>query len=112
MAFDLCRGENLSIVQPILLRIMAVLGQTPLVNLVTISQYREGLVKAGYKLDNIEIRDISEHVFSPLAEFLNKRDREMQGYGMSLGRYSKMARLFKWWGSSAVIKGCIIVARK
>ncbi|OBT70260.1 hypothetical protein VE03_00243 [Pseudogymnoascus sp. 23342-1-I1] len=112
MAFDLCTAENLSVRQRLVVRLMAFFGQSPVANWLTIEEYREQLVKAGYARDKIEIRDISEHVFSPLAGFLRKREAELQQYGLSIGRFRYAAGMFAWWGRTGVVRGCIIVARK
>jgi hypothetical protein len=112
MAYDLCIGENLSVGQRIILRLMALFGQSPYANWVTIQEYRERLVMAGYARERIEIRDISEHVFDPLAGFLRKREVELEQYGLSIGRFRYAGRMFAWWGRTGVVRGCIIIARK
>jgi hypothetical protein len=112
MAFDLCIAENLSVGQRIILRLMAFFGQSPFVNWVTIQEYRERLVVAGYARERIEIRNISEHVFGPLAGFLSKREVELEQYGLSIGRFRYAAKMFAWWGRTGMVRGCIIVARK
>lgn len=112
MAYDLCIADDLSVGQRIILRLMAFFGQTPFANWVTMKEYREQLVVAGYARERIEIRDISEHVFGPLAEFLRKREVELDQYGLSIGRYRYAAGMFAWWGRTGVVRGCIITARK
>jgi hypothetical protein len=112
MAYDLCIAENLSLWQRIILRLMAFFGQSSFANWVTIQQYREQLVLAGYAREKIEIRDISEHVFGPLAEFLRKREVELEQYGLSIGRYRWAAKMFSLWARTGVVRGCIIIARK
>jgi hypothetical protein len=112
MAYDVCIAENLSVGQRIILRLMAFLGQSPFANWVTVQEYRERLVVAGYARERIEIRDISEHVFGPLAGFLRKREVELEQYGLSIGRYRYARGCFAWWGRTGVVRGCIITARK
>lgn len=112
MAYDLCIAENLSAGQHIILKLMAFFGQSPFANWVTIQEYRERLVVAGYARERIEIRDISEHVFGPLAGFLRKRELELEQYGLSIGRFRYAAGMFDWWRRTGVVRGCIIVARK
>jgi hypothetical protein len=112
MAYDLCIAENLSVWQRIVLRLMALFGQSPLANWVTIPEYRERLVGAGYARENIEIRDISEQVFRPLAGYLNKREVELKQYGLSIGRFRFAAKMFAWWSRTGMVRGCIIIARK
>jgi hypothetical protein len=112
MAYDVCIAENISLWQRIILRLMTFFGQSPLANWVTIQEYRERLVAAGYARERIEIRDISEHVFGPLAGFLRRREAELEEYGLSIGRFKFVARMFEWWRKSGVVRGCIIIARK
>ncbi|RDW56383.1 hypothetical protein BP5796_13205 [Coleophoma crateriformis] len=112
MAYDLCIAENLSTWQRTILRLMAFFGQSPFANWVTIPEYREQLVMAGYAPERVEIRDISEHVFGPLAGFMKKREVELDQYGLSIGRYRYAGKMFGWWGRTGVVRGCIIVARK
>lgn len=112
MAYDLCIAENLSVGQRIILRMMAFFGHSPFANWVTVQEYREQLVLAGYARERIEIRDISEHVFGPLAEFLRRKEVELEQYGLSLGRFRYARRMFVWWCRTGVVRGCIIVARK
>ena len=112
MAFDLCVAEDLSLRQRLVLRLLSVFGQTPYSNWVTITEYRRGLVAAGYATEKIEIRDISEDVFGPLAVFLKRREVEARLYGLSAGRFRYAAKMFAWWARSGVVKGCIVVARK
>lgn len=112
MAYDLCIAENLSVGQRIILRFMAFFGQSPLKNWVTIGEYREQLVLAGYARERIEIHDISEHVFRPLSRFLRRREVELKQYGLSIGRFQYAAGMFAWWARSGMVRGCVIVARK
>jgi hypothetical protein len=112
MAYDLCIAEDLSVRQRIVLRLMAFFGHSPFANWVTIQEYRERLVVAGYAQEKIIIRDISEHVFSPLAGFLKKREVELEQYGLSIGRFRYTAGMFAWWARTGVVRGCIIIARK
>ena len=112
MAYDLCIAEKLSVWQRIMLRLMSFFGQSPVANWVTIQEYREQLVVAGYARENIEIHDISEYVFGPLAGFLRKREVVLQQYGLTIGRYQYAAKMFAWWHRTGMIRGCIIIARK
>lgn len=112
MAFDLCTAENLTLWQRIVIRLLAVLGQSAIVNWVTISEYRNRLVEAGYARENIEIHDISEHVFGPLHTFMKKREIELEQHGLSIGRFRYAAKMFGWWHRTGAVRGCIVVARK
>lgn len=114
MAYDLCLSDNLSLWHRLILRLMAFVGHSPFLNWATVDSYRDQLIAAGYDEDNIEIIDISEHVFRPLARFIRRRDVELKRYGFSsgMGRFRHGAAMFDWWGRSGVVKGCIVIARK
>jgi hypothetical protein len=112
MAYDVCIAENVSVGQRIILRLLAYFGQSPFANWVTVQEYRERLVLAGYPSENIDIRDISEHVFHPLAEFQKRREAELEQYGLSIGRFRYATSMFAWWARSGIVRGCIIIARK
>ncbi|KIW00074.1 uncharacterized protein PV09_08416 [Verruconis gallopava] len=112
MAYDLCIADNLSLWHRLIIRFMAFLGHSPFINWVTVEEYRERLVEIGYAREKIEIRDISEHVFRPLARFMRRRESALEFYGISIGRFRHGIAMFDWWGRSQFVKGCIIVARK
>ncbi|KAF2204504.1 hypothetical protein GQ43DRAFT_428875 [Delitschia confertaspora ATCC 74209] len=112
MAFDLVLADKISSFQSLLMRLVTTLMGTPWANFVTEAEYRQMLVKCGYTEENITIRDISRHVFTPLVTFLERRDRELNSIGLSLGKFRAAGWLFKWWGRTGIIRGCIIVARK
>ncbi|PVI00770.1 hypothetical protein DM02DRAFT_526324 [Periconia macrospinosa] len=112
MAFDLFTANNLTPWQRIVLKVLTVLGQSPSANWVTIEEYRDRLVAAGYARENIKILDISDHVFGPLHRFMKKREEELEQHGMSIGRYRHAAKMFGWWHRTGAVRGCIVVARK
>lgn len=112
MAFDLLLSDKLSTWDLILLRIVSLFTATPFSNFLTITQYKDQLMAAGYKSSQIEIRDISENVFSGIASFIEKRDRELKSIGLGIGRYSVAGKVFGWWARSGIIRGCIVVARR
>ena len=80
MAFDLVLAEDASWLDRVLLMVVSILTGTPSANFVTAVQYRKMLVLAGYTEDGIEIRDVSEHVFAPLARFLRDRERQLASW--------------------------------
>lgn len=112
MAFDLCTAEKLTIWQRVVIRMLAVLGQSPSANWVTIPEYRDRLVDAGYAKENIEIYDISEYVFGPLYSFMKRREIELEQHGLSIGRFHYAAKMFGWWHKTGAVRGCIVIARK
>lgn len=103
---------NLSVGQCIILKLIAFLDQSPFANWVTIQEYREGFVTAGYTRESIEIRDISENVLGQLAGCLKKTELEVEQHGLSIGQFQDAAWMFDWWCRTGVVKGYIAVARK
>ena len=112
MAFDLILGEKTTVVERTCMRIIAVIMGCPMCNLMTAGEYRKQLLKTGYEEDKVEIRDISEHVFGGLADYLKKRDEELKMYlGTGIGAYKVFEWLLRWWARSGIVRGCIVVAK-
>jgi hypothetical protein len=112
MAFDLLLTERTSFISRLLLALVAALMGCPYDTFKTTSEYRAMLISAGYLDKNIEITDVSEHVFRPLVAFLERRESHLEEFGWSLGRLKAAKCLFNWWASNGAVKGAIIVARK
>lgn len=112
MAFDLCLSDPVTLPQKLMLRLLTTLMGAPWANFVTPQEYRARLVEAGYQDDMITIKDISEFVFSPLAEYLERQDTRLQTLGLGLGNLSIAKTMFRWWGRSGVVRGVIVVARQ
>jgi hypothetical protein len=112
MAFDLCLSSQASLSERIILRILTTIMGAPWANFVTVEQYREKLIEAGYLDSNITIKDISSHVFEPLAAFLEAQDRKLRVVGYGLGSFRVAQWMFAWWGRSGVVRGIIVVAKR
>jgi hypothetical protein len=112
MAFDLCLSPTATFVQKFVLRILTLLMGAPFTNFVTPEDYRSRLVAIGYPNDTVEVVDISERVFAPLAQFLDDQDRRLKTLGLGIGRFGVAKSLFKWWGRTGVVRGVIIVAKR
>lgn len=112
MAFDLMFDDEITLVERICMHIIASFIGWPMGNFVTATEYRKQLLKAGYKEDKIEISDVSEHVFTGLADYLEKRNGELEGdLGRRIGAYRISLWLLRWWARSRIVKGCIVVAK-
>ena len=111
MAFDLIFGEGTTLVERTCMRIIALVMGCPMGNFMTAIEYRKQLLKAGYEEDKVEINDISEYVFMGLADYLKKKDEELQVYlGRGIGAYKVFGWVLRWWARSGVVRGCIVVA--
>ena len=112
MAFDLVLGEGTKLVERICMRIIALFMRCPMGNFLTATEYRKQLLKAGYEEDKVEVIDISEQVFKGLADYLEKRNGELEGYlGRRVGTNKVAGWLLRWWARSGVVRGCIVVAK-
>ena len=112
MAFDLLLGDQATIVEQLCVCVLALLMGCPVGNFMTKDEYKTQLLKAGYEEDNIEIKDISEHVFTGLADYIEKRDAELKRYlGRGIGAYKAFGWILRWWARSGVVRGCIVVAK-
>ncbi|PKX93157.1 uncharacterized protein P174DRAFT_372772 [Aspergillus novofumigatus IBT 16806] len=111
MAFDLLLSDQATPWERFVLRLMCLVAGMPYGNFVTKTGYKRILTQAGYESTLIEMRDISEHVFPGIANFLRKQDAELSKYGMTIGRYKGAANAFDWWGQTGVVRGVIVVAR-
>jgi hypothetical protein len=112
MAFDLCLSPTASRTQKFVLRVLTMLMGAPWANFGTPDRYRRQLVEAGYSNDAIRVLDVSEHVFGPLAQYMNEQDDRLKTLGFGIGSFSVAKSLFSWWGRSGVVRGIVVVARR
>lgn len=112
MTFDLLLSDTATLSQRLILSLLAKLMSCPMNSIMREREYRRMLREAGYMLGNLEMRDVSEYCFTPLAEFLDRRERELKGIGWGLGKFMAAKWMFGWWGRSGVVRGMIIVARR
>ena len=112
MAFDLLVSDNASLGSRLLLAVLALLMGCPAKTFMTEIRYRKMLKRAGYTVNNIEFRDISDHVFAPLARFLDTRDKGLRRLGLNIGGFVVAKWMFEWWARSGLIRGVIMVAKR
>lgn len=105
MAFDLCLSPKL------LLRTLTTIMGAPWSNFVTPEAYRQELIRIGYAANAIQMTDISEHVFTPLAIHMEEQDGRLKTLGLGLGTFQAAGWLFGWWGSTGVVRGVIVTAK-
>ncbi|KAJ6000796.1 hypothetical protein N7481_001205 [Penicillium waksmanii] len=112
MAFDLILGPETSWKQRLFLRLTCWLTRSPYGNFVSQEEYKNLLVQGGYEPSQIEIRDISGHVFPGLVKFLHQRVREGTPLGLNVSKFRAAELLFGWWANTGVIRGVIVTAHK
>ena len=112
MAFDLIFGEGTTLVERTCMRIIALFMRCPMGNFLTATEYKKQLLKAGYEEDKVEISDISEYVFKGQADYVEKRDGELEGvWGKRIGNYKVSGWLLRWWARSGIVRACVVVAK-
>jgi len=112
MAFDLLLSDSASLIDRLLLKIICLFASTPFSNFITRAEYEKMLVNSGYPREDVEIRDISEHVFSGIATYMQRRDKELKLYGLGLGKFKGAGKIFGWWANSGVVRGVVVVAKR
>ncbi len=113
MAFDLLLADEASLIDRFSASALALLMSCPMGTFKTKAEYQAQLVEAGYEIERIEMKDISEHVFSGLADFIEKRDNELKTFlGRDMGAYKVFSWVLRWWARTGVVRGYIVVARK
>ncbi|KAL7924597.1 hypothetical protein ACQKWADRAFT_271342 [Trichoderma austrokoningii] len=112
MAFDLILGDGVSLWQTLAVRLLGFILLCPWQTFLTEEQYRDQLVECGYDRGDIEVRDVSDHVFAGLAGFLQRQDAALRPYGISLTGYSVVGRVYGWLDRTRVLKAAIVVGRK
>lgn len=111
MAFDLCLSPHTTFIQKLLLYSLTTLMGAPWENFVTPEAYKQRLVEIGYPANAIKVVDISKHVFSPLAAYMDEQNSKLRILGLGLGNFQAARWLFRWWGSTGVVRGVVVVAR-
>jgi hypothetical protein len=111
MVFDLLLNETASFRETLVLRAIGVMMGCPVGTFLVESEYRDQLVECGYDRESIVVRDVTEHVFPGLVGFLDRQERALAEYGISLGGFKLAQRLFDWFARSKVVKPVIVVAR-
>ncbi|KAF2744095.1 hypothetical protein M011DRAFT_480171 [Sporormia fimetaria CBS 119925] len=109
MGFDLCLTDDVSLFNRAILWVLTTLMRAPWANFGTNLEYEAKLQEVGY--EDITIRDVSEQVFTPLAEFLEQQDHELRMIGYGLGPLNIARWVFGWWGRTGTVRGIIFVAR-
>lgn len=111
MAFDLILSPNISTFDRVKLWIVSLFLSAPFSNFMTESEYRRQLKASGYSSDRIMMEDISEHCFDKLAQFLDRREKELNKVGIdSFERFRLAKQMFRWFARGKVVLAYIIVA--
>ena len=112
MAFDLILSPDITPSQRFGLRLSAMAAGCPAEAFVSRDDYVRTFEEAGYRTQDVVIRDVTQFVFAPLARFMEERERELKAYGLGLGGLGIAKRLFRWWAGGKIVQGVVVVARR
>jgi cyclopropane fatty-acyl-phospholipid synthase-like methyltransferase len=109
---DLILGDNITILQRLLMRVICFLTGSPYSNFKARKEYHNDFVQAGF--EEISIEDISKHVFPGLHEFISHHNQEMARFeiGGKWTGYMVFARVLNWWWKMGVVRFVVVHARK
>ncbi|KAF4960126.1 hypothetical protein FGADI_1144 [Fusarium gaditjirri] len=111
MAFDLLLNEKASTKDIWRARLIGKMMGCPLKTFLSEAEYRDQLVECGYDRNEITIKEITDHVFSGLVKFLDRQDKLLAEYGITMGGFKLAGRLFNWFDKSRVVRAVVVVAR-
>ncbi|KAI9149072.1 hypothetical protein HJFPF1_11118 [Paramyrothecium foliicola] len=111
MAFDLMLSDSASFRNVLIARTIGVMMGCPMRTFVREKEYREQLVECGYHDGSIEVREITEHVFPGLVDFISRQDVALGKYAIPMGGFKLAQRIFRWFSASGVIRAVIVTAR-
>ncbi|KAK2589813.1 hypothetical protein QQS21_012503 [Conoideocrella luteorostrata] len=111
MVFDLVLNEKASKLNTLLIRVVGYILSCPFYTFLTKEQYRDQLIECGYDRAHIEIIEISDHVFAGLSAFLRRQDTALSQYGIGIGGFKLVGRIYEWLDRTRVVNAVIVVAR-
>ena len=105
--------RRLSWTEEILLRLVCVASAVPRQNLVRRAEYEALLRSSGLKLRLYE--DVTEHVFTGLAGFIDRRTEDEVGVvnvlsGSVWFKYRMFSKVLRWWARSGILHFVVVVA--
>ncbi|KAH7147772.1 hypothetical protein DER46DRAFT_515236 [Fusarium sp. MPI-SDFR-AT-0072] len=111
MAFDLLLNEKASTKDIWRARLIGKMMGCPLRTFLSETEYRDQLAECGYDRNEITIKEITDDVFSGLVKFLDRQDKLLAEYGITMGGFKLAGRLFNWFDKSRVVRAVVVVAR-
>jgi cyclopropane fatty-acyl-phospholipid synthase-like methyltransferase len=99
---DLILGDDTTLFQRMLMRIICLLTGLPYCNFKVESAYRHDFQGAGFS--EIDLEDISDDVFPRLEHFIQQHQKEMTSFGIR-GKWTGFlifARILAWWKTGVV----------
>ncbi|KAM0741501.1 hypothetical protein ACQRIT_004358 [Beauveria bassiana] len=111
MAFDLLLNERALFSARMAAKLVGRMAGCPLGAFMTEHQYVEQLVDAGYDRDAVQIRDVTSDVFGGLVAHIERQQRLLKPYGISMGSMGVAKNMFNWIDNTGVLRAVIVVAR-
>ncbi|KAJ2955144.1 hypothetical protein NQ176_g11419 [Zarea fungicola] len=111
MAFDLVLNDKARFTAKMTARSMGRLIGCPWNAFQTEDQYTQELVDAGFDRDTVVMRDVTSDVFSGLVAHIERQQRSLRPYGITMGSFNVARRMFNWLDNTGVVRAVIVVAR-
>ncbi|KAM3497090.1 hypothetical protein MY10362_009543 [Beauveria mimosiformis] len=111
MAFDLVLNERAPFSARMAAKLVGRVAGCPLGAFMTEHQYVEQLVDAGYDRNAVEIRDVTSDVFGGLVAHIERQQRLLKPYGISMGSMGVAKKMFNWIDNTGILRAVIVVAR-
>ncbi|KAM3557539.1 hypothetical protein ARSEF4850_005015 [Beauveria asiatica] len=111
MAFDLVLNERALLSARMAAKLAGRMAGCPLGAFMTEDQYVEQLVDAGYDRNAVQIRDVTSDVFGGLVAHIERQQRLLKPYGISMGSMGVAKKMFNWIDNTGILRAVIVVAR-
>ncbi|KAM3557917.1 hypothetical protein MY1884_004258 [Beauveria asiatica] len=111
MAFDLLLNERALLSARMAAKLAGRMAGCPLGAFMTEDQYVEQLVDAGYDRNAVQIRDVTSDVFGGLVAHIERQQRLLKPYGISMGSMGVAKKMFNWIDNTGILRAVIVVAR-
>ncbi|GAA6015178.1 hypothetical protein JCM10207_003630 [Rhodosporidiobolus poonsookiae] len=111
-------SSPLSTLDTLLLRCLCAVAGIPFSSLLPEAEYTAALIRAGFNREDIELEDISAHVWPGFIAFVERRERELGAVlsGRKWGPLKAYAGVVRWYaglrGGRSRLRFCIVRARK
>ncbi|KAK2038775.1 hypothetical protein LZ31DRAFT_588155 [Colletotrichum somersetense] len=112
VAFDILLSDTASVRQRLLVKLIGVAMGAPARAFITESEYKRQLCEAGYDGRRVRFRDITDDVFSGLVDHIRAQEEALRPFGISMGKWKVVGRVFDWIARSKVLRATIVVAQR
>lgn len=114
VATDYIQPDNMTGMQQFLLAVFLEMIQVPWPNKLTRQEYIDLLVRCGYDKSSVQIVDITDHVWTPYADFLKRQTArwdEIGGSPEAVRPFRHFGWVMRYFAYAGTLRQVIVVAR-